>query len=514
MEDSRYAALPAALAAAPFTPPAAGARGRGAAASNIALVKYWGKTGRQAPLNPSASLPLPYCRISTELEVVATPSPDPAGDGAPPRVRELIAEAAGEALAPGLRIVFRTHSNFPVSCGVASSAAGFAALARALADLLKVPPAWAPYWVEQWARLGSGSAIRSTHDEGLVVWEGGHACRIAAPEELTRLDHVLAVHDPFPKTWSSGQGHEAALSSPFQALRAAAAGGRVFGLIEAFQRGDLRGVGRICEDEAMSLHSVMATSVPPLTYLTPAARDFIARFVLFRDAHCLPAFFSVDAGPNVHLLCHPHATSGVLAFACGFKSAYVLFRGMKSSWYRAHVVTGKRFAGKTALCARWAAEMGGAVQVANLSDAIKRGYWKKHLAAEVTFEAFVSREGREPHRAAMVDYARGLIARHGPYYWLRRLWGGLSPTPRTLIIGDARRPADLEFFRACADCTVYRVTVPDSVRAGRGWVWNDEVDATDSETGLDDAAFDHEIPGDEESPPFAPFNTRPRGLGL
>jgi len=507
VEDTRYRALPAALAAAPLTPPHLGARGSGRAASNIALIKYWGKTARQMPLNPSASLPLPHCCTVTELEVAAGP-PGP-GEEAPPRVRALLAEAAGAVLPPGLRIVHRTRSNFPHSCGAASSAAGFASLARALADLLKVPPEWAPYWIEQWARLGSGSAVRSTQDQGLVVWEGSHARQLLVPEEMTRLDHVLVVHDPFPKECSSSQGHELAPTSPFLALRVAAAEGRLLALISAFMRGDLGGVGRISEEDAVGLHSVMATSTPPLAYLTAAAREFIAQFVRFRDAHGVAAFFTVDAGPNVHLLSHPSATPGVLALACGCKSAYVLYRGRATPWYRAHVVSGKRFAGKTTLCARWAAEMGDAVQVVNLSDAIKRDYWERHLAAEVTFEAFATREGREPHRAAMVRYARDLIARHGKYYWPRRLWEGLPPAPRVIIVGDARRPADLEFFGACTDCTTYRVTCPDETRAARGWVRN-EVDGTDSETGLDGATFDHVIPGDRDAPSFELFNTRPR----
>ena len=280
-------------------------------------------------------------------------------------------------------------------------------------------------------------------------------------------------------------------------------------LICAFMRGDLGGVGRISEEDAVGLHSVMATSTPPLAYLTAAAREFIAQFVRFRAAHGVAAVFTGDAGPNVHLLSHPSATPGVLALACGCKSAYVLYRGRATPWYRAHVVSGKRFAGKTTLCARWAAEMGDAVQVVNLSDAIKRDYWERHLAAEVTFEAFATREGREPHRAAMVRYARDLIARHGKYYWPRRLWEGLPPAPRVIIVGDARRPADLEFFGACTDCTTYRVTCPDETRAARGWVRN-EVDGTDSETGLDGATFDHVIPGDRDAPSFELFNTRPR----
>lgn len=511
VEDTRYfgAAPPPPLAQAPLAPLRAGKRGQGAAPSNLALVKYWGKDEGQVPHNPSLSLSLRHCRTVTELWVTAAP-PSAAHPEPPPRARDLIGAAAAGALPSGLRIACRSRSNFPAACGAASSAAGFAALARALARLLEVPDAWRGYWVEQWARLGSGSAVRSLHP-GVVVWDGGHARPLPAHPRVAQLEHVLVVHDPAPKEQSSAAGHAAAPSSPFHELRVAAAAEKVWAAAGCLQWGDLVGAGRLAEAEALGFLAVAATAAPPHEYLTADARRTLAAFFRLRAAGgCSPeAFFSVDAGPNLHFLAPPEALAAVLAFARRQKCAYVLHRRLRTPWYRAHVVSGKRFSGKTTLVSRWAAEAGGGVQVAHLSDAIKRDYWEAGLAGGLSYEAFAgTREGREPHRAALTAFARERLAARGEHYWLRRLWAGLPPAPRTLLVGDIRRPADLAFFRECADCTAYRLDCPDAVRAARGWVADPAIDGGDGETGLDGAEFDHRL--GPEAGAFAPYDTRRR----
>src|ERR1700743_268141 len=67
-----------------------------------------------------------------------------------------------------LRIV--SENNFPTAAGLASSAAGFAALVRAIADLYELPQS--PTELSRIARQGSGSACRSLFG-GYSAWRMG-----------------------------------------------------------------------------------------------------------------------------------------------------------------------------------------------------------------------------------------------------------------------------------------------------------------------------------------------------
>ena len=151
------------------------------APANIAFVKYWGAVDLASalPANASVSMTLDHCLART------TVAHAPGGD----RDEVLLAGPDGElaeapaAFAEGVRRhlerlrgwagvdgSFRvaTRNNFPTGAGIASSAAGFAALAVAVAACLDRQPDTAE--LSLLARMsGSGSAARSVMG-GYVRW--------------------------------------------------------------------------------------------------------------------------------------------------------------------------------------------------------------------------------------------------------------------------------------------------------------------------------------------------------
>ena len=59
------------------------------------------------------------------------------------------------------------------------------------------------------------------------------------------------------------------------------------------------------------MHAVMMTSTPPLLYWAPASVQIMKAVPAWR-AQGTPAFYTLDAGPNVHVLC-PFAYKDQLA---------------------------------------------------------------------------------------------------------------------------------------------------------------------------------------------------------
>lgn len=294
--------------------------GTASAPSNIALLKYWGKqTGRvQMADNPSLSLTLGALRTSTVVSKAEGPGAYP--DERAKKFVNILLKATTGAAFP---VHVKTENGFPSACGIASSASGFAALVEALADLLGLEnsPLEADdvaFWKESWARLGSGSAIRSLYS-GLVGWEGDRAVQIEDPLGWgARMRHMVVVFDAKEKEVSSSTGHRSAGTSLFHSTRVAGAPATLDRLKAAIKTESWPELSAIVEADATIMHAVMQTSSPAACYPTQATMEFIQYFVAARDKHGLRACWTLDAGPNPHLIMHPDDAVQVrnLVLAC------------------------------------------------------------------------------------------------------------------------------------------------------------------------------------------------------
>ena len=80
------------------------------------------------------------------------------------------------------------------------------------------------------------------------------------------------------------------------------------------KKGDLEGFIRIAEAEANQLHDLMATSTPSYTLKEPNTINIINKILEFRKETDLPVCYTLDAGPNVHLLYPDSCAEKVHAF--------------------------------------------------------------------------------------------------------------------------------------------------------------------------------------------------------
>ena len=299
--------------------------------SNIALIKYWGKYGQQLPQNPSLSLTLASSCTDTMLEYAFKEEGDNGKidlefffHAEPNEVFQAKTQAFLESLLPvfpflkQLKLKIQTGNSFPHSAGIASSASGMSALALCLCSLedalfgtLQDAGAFdkkASYL----ARLGSGSACRSIFSHAAVWGEtplvAGSSNEFAVPVGDQVHDMFKDFHDDIlivsqdEKAVSSRDGHALMDGNPYAEARYAQARQRLGALLDAMRTGDLATFGKIVEDEAMTLHALMMCSNPSYTLMRPNTLAILEKIRAYRAETGHPVYFTMDAGPNVHLL--------------------------------------------------------------------------------------------------------------------------------------------------------------------------------------------------------------------
>ncbi|MEA3345662.1 MAG: diphosphomevalonate decarboxylase [Chloroflexota bacterium] len=293
------------------------------ACSNIAFVKYWGKRDEalRLPLNSSLSMALSRATTTTtvafdpnlaedEISIDGQVAPGPAQLRV---IRHLDRIRRMARLKQRARVASR--NSFPRDAGLASSASGFSALTLAATSAagLKL----SAEELSRLARLGSGSAARSI-PSGFDEWHAGRdhessfAEQIAPPQHWPELRDIVAVLERAPKTVGSTEGMALARTSPHLAKRLALVPERLERARQAILDRDLAALGEVSEEEAVELHLIAMSSHPPIFYWQPATLALIHRVLAWRSEG-LKVYFTIDAGPNVHLLCEKKDAKPIIA---------------------------------------------------------------------------------------------------------------------------------------------------------------------------------------------------------
>ncbi len=205
--------------------------------------------------------------------------------------------------ATDMRAEIISESNFPAGAGIASSAAAFAALSAAACGALGLNPD--ERQLSTLARLGSGSASRSIPG-GFVEWyagsdhESSYAEAIAPPDHWNLVDLVAVISKEHKETGSTG-GNQLAGTSPLQVGRVADAPRRIDICRQAILARDFDALAEVVEHDTLLMHAVMMTSQPALIYWLPGTLELIEAARNWRSEG-LPVCFTIDAGPNVHMI--------------------------------------------------------------------------------------------------------------------------------------------------------------------------------------------------------------------
>lgn len=307
--------------------------------SNIALVKYWGKREKQIPENASVSFTLK--NAYTELSIQATKKTSVNSNveinfffegKESQKFKEKIEQFLQTQTSrfPWLTdyaLLMNSMNTFPHSSGIASSASSMSALCLGILELDEKINA-KKYSKDEFykiaselSRLASGSAGRSIYPFMASWGKFKDSTRetsdlYASPVNKNELHEVfqsycddIVIVDNSEKSVSSRAGHALMDTHPFREVRYKLANDNVEQIIKAMKNGDMETFINIVESEALMLHGLMMTSTPSYILLKPNSLHVIEVVRKIRENTKLPVCFTIDAGPNIHVL-YPkkHAT--------------------------------------------------------------------------------------------------------------------------------------------------------------------------------------------------------------
>ncbi|PIE21591.1 MAG: diphosphomevalonate decarboxylase [Arachnia propionica] len=279
---------------------------------NIALIKYWGKRDEQLilPVNSSLSMTLDIFPTTTTVTLPPGLAADQielngqqAEGVAADRVVAFLELVRGLAGRTEYARVSSTNT-VPTGAGLASSAAGFAALAAAAAEVYGLE--LDSRALSRLARRGSGSASRSVLG-GFVQWNAGEDDESSYAEAVAwdGLDAamVVGIIDAGPKAISSREAMSRTVAtSPFYRGWHQACDEDLAAMRAAIAAVDLPLVGEIAERNALRMHATMLGAVPPVRYLTAGTMSVLDLVADLRRQG-VGAWATMDAGPNVKVIC-------------------------------------------------------------------------------------------------------------------------------------------------------------------------------------------------------------------
>uniref|UniRef100_A0A0N5AW35 Diphosphomevalonate decarboxylase n=1 Tax=Syphacia muris TaxID=451379 RepID=A0A0N5AW35_9BILA len=300
---------------------------------NIALIKYWGKRDEvlMLPYNDSISISINDICAKTRLRIGPSVTEDSVFVNGVKmdldkekgflrlfsevrrltRKRKVKDSVCNDEDASNSdkfsKFEVMSETNFPVGAGLASSAAGYAAIAFALGKLYNFDESD----IVRIARQGSGSACRSIMS-GFVHWKAGIRqdgtdciCEtVASPDHWKSLRAIVLVtlHEKKSIGSTSGMRQTAKTSELFRHRVDKVIPEHVKKLRKAIYDKDFATFAAITMSESNQLHALCMDTNPPLKYLSEDSWHLIRIVHAVNDAvKSTKLAYTFDAGPNCTL---------------------------------------------------------------------------------------------------------------------------------------------------------------------------------------------------------------------
>jgi diphosphomevalonate decarboxylase len=314
------------------------------APSNIALIKYMGKTDPIQNLPENASISMTLNRLCTYAEITVNNDPNekemnglvvfesslPHSEmPATATVPDLNEKGVSKVLRHvdtvkkfcfdifpkyGIKLnqtgkwSMRTANTFPAASGIASSASSFAAITYAVAkasaeDAAEFETTWSEHpelrqEFSKVSRTGSGSSCRS-FEGPWIMWEEDRTTHLSA--KMPEMAHFVLLVSTQSKAVSSSEAHLMVKTSPLWEKRKSRVADRIEKMKAALKSGDLKTISQIAWTEAWEMHSLFHTCEKPFSYWqagTMEVLQFLKPYVEKEN----PPIVTLDAGPNVHII--------------------------------------------------------------------------------------------------------------------------------------------------------------------------------------------------------------------
>ena len=274
--------------------------------ANIAIIKYWGKKAEKEMVPATSSISLTLENMYTETTL--SPLPADATADAFYINGQLQSEAEHAKMS---KIIDRyrpegagfvridTKNNMPTAAGLSSSSSGLSALVKACNAYFQLGLNRRELALE--AKFASGSSSRSFYGP-LAAWDKDSG-EIYPVETDLKLSMIMLVLEDQKKPISSRDGMKLCVetSTTFEEwIRQSEQDYK--DMLIYLKENDFEKVGALTEKNALAMHATTKTANPPFSYLTDAsyeAMDFV-RQLREQGESC---YFTMDAGPNVKVLC-------------------------------------------------------------------------------------------------------------------------------------------------------------------------------------------------------------------
>lgn len=307
---------------------------------NIATLKYWGKrdVSLNLPTNNSISVTLSQADLKTTTTARASPEFEQDavilnGKEEPfsKRLQAVFSELKKErkkyeqssnqaTKLSDMHIHVESSNNFPTAAGLASSAAGFAALVKAIATLYQLPLSEEELSV--YARQGSGSACRSLMG-GYVAWEMGtrsdgldsKAVQIASASHWPDMHALILVASDKKKDTSStaGMQHTVQTSTLFEQRIKHVVPDRFEKMKKAILDKNFEEFATLTMQDSNQFHATCLDTYPPIFYMNDTSRAAVqAVQYINATAGRTVAAYTFDAGPNAVIYYQAQDAAAVL----------------------------------------------------------------------------------------------------------------------------------------------------------------------------------------------------------
>lgn len=268
---------------------------------NIALVKYWCKDRFNPyliPLVPSISL------LSTKLYTVTTITEAKVdkfylnsvlqNEDEKNKVFSFVDKLVKNR---DKKICISSYNNMPTAAGLASSSSAYMALCLELNKFFNLK--LDTNMLCKSSSMGSGSAARSLYDICLFDENG----EIHSLKSDLSFSMIAVIVDDKKKKISSRLAMEITKkSSPYLELWVEKSKEYAFNMCLALSNNDFNSIGQIMEKSTDLMHETMKRSNPSIDYFLPMSYEIID-FVKENRKKGLNIYYTMDAGPNVKILC-------------------------------------------------------------------------------------------------------------------------------------------------------------------------------------------------------------------
>ncbi|NCN03738.1 MAG: diphosphomevalonate decarboxylase [Candidatus Pacebacteria bacterium] len=282
-------------------------------ASDIALIKYWGKKDEvlRLPENGSISIKLDGLDTVTTVEFQQGLEKDDITIQGESDNEEIIRvvkhlDRIRKQFSKNIYAKVVSKNTFPKGTGLSSSGSGFAALTFAAVKSLEIDLSEKELSIL--CRQGSGTACRCACG-GFVEWLDGETSETSYSHSIQSPDFwdvrdVVVVVDEGKKKVSSTEGHVMAQSSPFYAERQKRIGAKIAEIKGYIENKDFSKMGNLAEKEALEFHTILLTSEVPMIAWYPGTVEVMQEVVRLREEG-IECYFTINTGFNVHVLTLP-----------------------------------------------------------------------------------------------------------------------------------------------------------------------------------------------------------------